>query len=264
MKIRVLIVDDEEIAREGIRRRLTKFPDAEIVGECANGIKAVAEIKRRKPDLVFLDVQMPGLDGFEVIEKIGVERMPMVVFVTAYDKYAINAFGVHAFDYLLKPFDEERFESTMHRVLTMFQGIEGNTENQRLMKLLEDLKKGQLNLERNLQSSTEFLERMVIKKAGRIFFINIDEIEWFEAANNYIRLHSKGDEYLVRESLNNLESRIDPRRFVRINRSIIVNTGHIKELHPLFHGDYAVILKDGTELRSSRNFRKNFASLLNK
>jgi len=265
MKIRVLIVDDEELAREGVRMLLENFPDAEIVGECGDGFDAVSMIRERKPDLVFLDVQMPEMDGFGVVEQIGAEEMPLVIFVTAYDKYAVRAFEIHAFDYLLKPIDDERFDKTFRRVVARLKQSDANI-NQRLAELLEDLKsrgEEQQAAGKNSQPAPKYLERIVVKTARRIFFVAVEEVDYFKAADNYVELHVGGKTHLVRETMTRLESRINPQQFLRINRSIIINIKRIKELQPLFNGEFAVILQNGTELTSSRRFRKNFDVLLN-
>jgi len=263
MKIRVLIVDDEELAREGIRMLLEDFPDAEIAGECSNGFEAVSMIQERKPDLVFLDVQMPEMDGFGVVEKIGTDKMPLVIFVTAYDKYALRAFEIHAFDYLLKPIDDDRFVKTFQRAVAQLEQLE-NSLNQRLAELIEDLKsqRGQVS-ENQSQPAPKYLERIVVKTTRSIFFVGVEEVDYFEAAGNYVEIHTGQKTHLVRETITRLESRIDPQKFLRIKRSIIVNIKRIKELQPLFNGEFAVILQNGTELISSRRFRKNLDVLLN-
>jgi two-component system LytT family response regulator len=250
-KIRALVVDDEPIAREGIRMHVEQEPDVEIVCECANGLDAVRAIEEYAPDLVFLDVQMPGLDGFGVLEAVGVERMPAVVFVTAYDRYALKAFEVHALDYLLKPFDAERFQKAMGHARRAIQDETSRAVNTRLLALIE-----------NLRQPERYLERLVIKTAGRIFFMSVDEIDWIEAADNYVKLHSASETHLLRETVNNLESRLDPQRFVRIRRSTIVSIDRIKELRPITGGEYSVLLKSGVELVSSRRYRGRLANLL--
>jgi len=242
---------------------LENFPDAEIAGECSNGFDAVSMIEQRKPDLVFLDVQMPEMDGFGVVEKIGAEKMPLVIFVTAYDKYALRAFEIHAFDYLPKPIDDERFDKTFQRAVARLEQSE-NGINQHLAALLEDLKFQRRQIaENNSQPAPKYLERIVVKTASRIFFVGVQEVDYFKAADNYVELHVGQKTHLVRETITRLESRIDPQQFLRIGRSVIVNIKRIKELQPLFNGEFAVILKDGTELTSSRRFRKNFDILLN-
>jgi len=262
MKIRVLIVDDEELAREGIRMLLEDFPDAEIAGECSNGFEAVSMIQERKPDLVFLDVQMPEMDGFGVVERIGADKMPLVIFVTAYDKYALRAFEIHAFDYLLKPIDDDRFVKTFQRAVAQLEQSE-NSLNQRLAELIEDLKsqRGQISANQS-QPASKYLERIVVKMAGRISFVGVEEVDYFKSADNYVEIHTGQKMHLVRETITRLESRIDPQKFLRISRSVIVNIKRIKELQPLFKGDFAVILHNGTEMTASRRFRKNLDTLL--
>jgi two-component system LytT family response regulator len=250
-KIRALVVDDEPIAREGIRMHIAAETDVEIVGECANGLEAVRAIEEQAPDLVFLDVQMPGLDGFGVLEAVGAEKMPAVVFVTAYDRYALRAFEVHALDYLLKPFDAERFQKALGRARHEIQDEASREVNTRLLALLE-----------NLSHAGKYLERLVVKTAGRIFFMNVDEIDWIEAADNYVKLHAGSETHLVRETVNNMESRLDPQKFVRIRRSTIVHINRIKELRPSPNGEYTVVLRNGVELTSSRRYRGRLGHLL--
>ncbi len=253
MKIRTLIVDDEPLARERIRTLLADESDIEIIGECANGLEAVAAIQSQKTDLVFLDVQMPELDGFGVLEKISAEKMPAIIFVTAYDQYALRAFEVHALDYLLKPFDRERFDQALRRARLQIQQATSGDLNQKLLALLEDLR-----------AEKKWLERLVIKSGGRVFFLKIDEIDWIEAAGNYVRLHIQREAHLLRETIKNLETQLDPNKFLRISRSTIVRIDRIKELQPWFHGEYAIILQDGTQLTSSRGYREKLDELLGK
>lgn len=250
-KIRALVVDDEPIAREGLRMHIAAEADMEVIGECANGLEAVRAIEEHAPDLVFLDVQMPGLDGFGVLEAIGAEQMPAVVFVTAYDQYALKAFEVHALDYLLKPFDHERFQKAIERARMEIQKETSRDVNTRLLALLE-----------NLRSEQRHLERLVIKAGGRIFFMNVDEIDWIEAADNYVKLHAGSETHLLRETVNNMESRLDPEKFVRIRRSTIIHINRIKELRPLPNGEYTVVLRNGTELSSSRRYRGRLSNIL--
>ncbi len=250
-KIRVLIVDDEPIARRGIRLQLKGERDAEIVGECANGMEAVAAIEKHLPDLVFLDVQMPEMDGFEVIETVGVESMPVVIFVTAYDQYALRAFDAQALDYLLKPFDPERFHTALTRAKAQLQQPGVRAISQQLRALLQAQ-----------QANRQYLERLVIKNAGRIFFLNVAEIDWIEAADNYACLHVGRESHLLRDSLNSLAAKLDPAQFLRIRHSAIVNLKHVKELRPLFRGEYIIVLRDGTELTSSRRYRSKLSAVL--
>ena len=250
-KIRTLIVDDEPLAREIIVDMLVGDAEVEIIGECGDGLAAVAAIEAHKPDLLFLDVQMPELDGFGVLEVI--EETPVIIFVTAYDQYALRAFEVHALDYLLKPFDRERFDKALQRVKYQIARERAGTMNRELVALLADLK-----------SRPKPLERLVIKAGGRVFFLRVDEIDWIEAAANYVKLHTGKEAHLLRETINGLAAKLDPDKFLRIHRSIIVNLERVKELQPWFHGDYVVILQDGTQLTSSRNYRERLRKLLGK
>jgi two-component system, LytTR family, response regulator len=251
-KIRALIVDDEPIAREGLRTLLSAETGIEVIGECRNGREAIKAIREQVPDLVFLDVQMPRLGGFEVIAEIGAAQMPAVVFVTAYDQYAIKAFEIDALDYLLKPFDEERFQKTLTRVKQHFQGGAVHELNERLSALLKRLDRAE----------PKHLERVVIKSAGRIFFVDVAEIDWIEAAGNYAQLHVGDKAHLLRETMDALAAKLPADRFLRIRRSVIVNAERIKELQPLFKGEYQIILHDGTQLTSSRRYRAQLSPLL--
>jgi two-component system, LytTR family, response regulator len=250
-KLRVVIVDDEPIAREGVRTQLLREPDVEIVAECGDGLEAVDTIHKLAPDLLFLDVQMPGMDGFEVMQTVGVESMPAVVFVTAYDKYALQAFEVNAVDYLLKPFDTERFHKAFQRARTQIERKTTETINQKLEALLE-----------SIRTRDRYLERLVVKSGGRIFFLPVSEIDWIESADNYVSLHSGRESHLIRETLTGLETKLDPEEFLRIRHSAIVNVKRIKELHPLFKGEYEIVLQNGVKLTSSRRYRKQLARLI--
>ncbi|HKR01779.1 MAG TPA: LytTR family DNA-binding domain-containing protein [Pyrinomonadaceae bacterium] len=248
--IRTVIVDDEPLARRGIRAHLKEEKDIEIVAECGNGREAVRIIKELVPDLVFLDVQMPELDGFDVLRSINTEHLPSVIFVTAYDKYALKAFEVHALDYLLKPLDSERFNNALARARKQIERRSLSDLSLRLQSLIDDLK-----------TTQKYAERLVIKSAGRIFFLSVEEIEWVEAADNYVRLHSGRNAHLLRETMNSLERRLDPALFLRVHRSTLVNVRRIKELHPLFRGEYEIILHGGTRLASGRNYRDRLQAL---
>jgi two-component system LytT family response regulator len=243
--IRVLIADDEPLARERLRTLLAHEDWLEVMGECQNVPDAAAAITRLKPDLVFLDVQMPGGTGFDVIEIVGAARMPLVVFVTAFDRYALRAFDVHALDYLLKPFDRERFGQTLARARQQLERKSGGDLERRLLALVQDLK-----------VPAHRLERFVIKAGGRVFFVRSDEIDWIEAAGNYVKLHVGGDAHLFRETMNAIEAQLDPDTFYRIHRSHIVNIERVKELQPWFNGEYVVFLKNGTRLTLSRGYRE--------
>ncbi len=251
-KIRTLIVDDEPLARRGIRAHLQRQKDFEVIGECRNGREAVEAIAAQTPDLVFLDVQMPELDGFTVVETVGVDRMPPVIFVTAYDRYALKAFEIHALDYLLKPFDDERFAKALERARRHSERSDLNDLSQRLQGLLNDLK-----------PARKHVERLVVRSAGRILFLNVAEIDWIEAADNYVRLHTGRESHLLRETMNSLEKKLDPEQFLRIHRSRIINIRKIKELQPLFRGEFDIMLQDGTRLESGRGYRDRVQSLLN-
>ena len=252
VKIRALIVDDEPIARRGIRSQLKARPEIEVVGECANGLEAVEAIREQSPNLVFLDVQMPEMDGFEVIQAVGVEHMPAVVFVTAYDQYALRAFEVHAVDYLLKPFDRERFVSALQHATSHIEGRAPRDFRAQLLAVLDERR-----------AEPKHLERLVVKSAGRIFFLDVAEIDWIEAADNYVDLHVGKQSHLVRHTLSYLEQRLDPRQFVRIRHSTIVNVEKVKELRPTSGGEYDVVLQSGAVLETSRRYRKRLDALLN-
>jgi two-component system, LytTR family, response regulator len=251
-KLRVVIVDDEPIAREGVRTQLLREPGVEIVAECGDGLEAVETIREIEPDLVFLDVQMPGMNGFEVVKTLGVDAMPAVVFVTAYDKYALQAFEVNAIDYLLKPFDAERFQKAFQRARVQIQRRTAETINEKLEALLE-----------TMRPRERYLERLVVKSGGRIFFLAVNEIDWIESADNYVSLHSGRDAHLIRETLTSLESKLNPDEFLRIRHSAIVNVKRIKELHPLFKGEYEIVLLNGVKLTSSRRYRDRLRSEFN-
>jgi two-component system LytT family response regulator len=255
-KFRVLVVDDEPIARRGIRRLLQTAADIEIVGEAGNGQEAIAAVEKQKPDLIFLDIQMPLLDGFSVIEKIGLANLPEIVFVTAFDEHAIRAFEINALDYLLKPIDPERFQKCLERVRVRLKNSNEEKLAEKLSSLLQSLERVESKAEKT------FLERLVVKDAGRIFFVGADEITWIASEGNYVKIHTKSKSHLLRETMDGLENKLDPREFLRLRRAMIVRIEQIKELHPLFNGEFAVILKDGTKLTSSRRYRQNLNSLL--
>ena len=242
---RVLIVDDEPLARERLRTLLAEEPGMQVAGEAADGGAAAEAIRGLAPDLVFLDVQMPGATGFDVIEAVGADKMPFVVFVTAYDRYALRAFDVHALDYLLKPFDRERFRQSLARARQQLEHRNGGDLERRLLALVNDLKPAQSRM-----------DRFVVKSGGRVFFVRNDEIDWIEAAGNYVKLHVGTDSHLFRETMNAVEARLDPDLFFRIHRSHIVNIERIRELQPWFNGEYVVFLKNGTRLTLSRGYRE--------
>ncbi|MGB9181405.1 MAG: response regulator [Pyrinomonadaceae bacterium] len=256
-KIRVLVVDDEPIARRGLRLYLRDEPDVEIIGECANGRAAVAAIRERQPDLIFLDVQMPLMDGFGVVEEVGAERSPVIVFVTAYDEHALRAFEAGALDYLLKPFHQDRLKKTLARVRGYINHPNRDEYTHQLIALLQDLKSRELS-----KDQPKRLERVAIKESGRLFFLSVDEIDWVESEGNYVRLHTGRATHLLRETMDGMEARLSGNNFVRLRRSTLANATHIKELQPLFNSEYRIILRDGTRLTSSRRYRKNLDALL--
>jgi two-component system LytT family response regulator len=249
--IRTVIVDDEPLGRTVIREMLRGDGEIEIIGEYASGHEAIDAILRERPNLVFLDVQMPEVDGFDVLAAVESQQMPMVIFVTAYDQHAVRAFEVHAVDYLLKPFDRERFEKALQRAKAHLQQERRSEVNDRILALLEEQK-----------AKTKYLERLVIKTSGRVFFLKTDEIDWIEAEGNYVCLHVRKESYLLRETISSLEAQLDPQKFPRIHRSQIVNLDRIRELRPWSHGEYHVILHDGTELTLSRSYRERLHALL--
>jgi two-component system LytT family response regulator len=249
--VRTLIVEDEPLCRQRLRSLLEADPDVTVVGECADGAEAAATLKEGACDLVFLDIQMPTLNGLDVVKEVGPEAMPAFIFVTAHRQFALDAFDVHALDYLLKPFDRQRFEKALALAKERLRkGAKAEASEQLLA------------LRHEGQAGRGPLDRVLIKTPGRLYFVKTDDIDWIEAAGNYLRLHTGEDTHLVRETMTNLERRLDPARFVRIHRSTIVNVERIREFQTLFHGDYVVILQDETELTMSRTYRPNLADLL--
>ena len=248
MNIRALIVDDEPLARQRLRDLLAGESGIEVVGECGDGGSAVVAIETQTPDLVFLDVQMPELDGFEVIESVGADRMPATLFVTAHDRHALKAFEVHAIDYLLKPFDRKRFHEALERArIWVGRSQEGPA---RMASLLQDV-----------QDSRAPMERILVRSGDHHLLLKTSDIQWIEAEDNYVRLHVEGTSYLVRQTMGRMLERLDPARFKRIHRSSIVNLDCVKELRPWFHGDYMVLLSDGTKLTMPRTYREQIVHL---
>jgi two-component system LytT family response regulator len=244
--MRVLIVDDEPLACERIRTLLAGVDGVEIAGEYHDGTSAIAAIQELRPDLVFLDVQMPECNGFAVVDRVARPGavVPVIIFVTAFDQYAIQAFEVGALDYLLKPFDRERFRKALDRGRAECERRAGGDFGRRLRSALEEWKK-----------ASKFTDRLVIKSGGRVFFLRVGEIDWIGAEGNYLRLHAGREEYLHRETMARMEAALDPQKFARIHRSTIVNLEKVKEMHPLFRGDFTVILRDGQKLTLGRAYR---------
>lgn len=250
--LRVILVDDEPLARGRLRSLLRGEPGIEIVAECPDGEQAVAAIREHAPDLVFLDIQMPGRDGFGVIQAVGPARMPAVIFTTAFDQYALKAFDVHALDYLLKPFDRERFRAALSRARRMTLGAPGHGE------LADRLAAALAERERESRA----LDRLAIKGVNRIHIVKLDEVRCIEAAGNYLHIHAGAQEpFVMRETLSAIEGRLDASKFVRIHRSTIVNVDFVKELQPLFHGDYVVLLHGGQRVTLSRGYRDQVGKL---
>ena len=249
--LRAIIVDDEPLARERLRRMLSAHDDIAVVRECRTGKEAVDSIRKDDVDLVFLDIQMPEMNGFEVIERIGPDRMPAVVFTTAYDEHALHAFEVHALDYLLKPFDAARFDASLARAVKLVRGAD-----------VADLQRRLADLVSASTSRNRYLDRVLIKSRARVYFLQMDEVDWIEAARNYVHLHVGSRSHLLRQTLSGIEEQLDPRRFLRIHRSAIVNLDRIKEMRPLFNGEYEVRLETGAVLTLTRTYMDQLAQFL--
>ena len=252
-KIRAVIVDDELLARKFIKRMLKHELDWELVGEATNGKEAVEAIRTHKPDIVFLDVQMPEMDGFAVLEKIGLGQLPDIVFTTAYESYAIRAFELHALDYLLKPFDQQRFRDAIGHAKERLHSRQQEDGRRQIGALLE-----------RINSKQPYLDRLIIKADGRITFLNTNDIDWIEADDKYVHLHTPKGARMVRQTLTAMEAQLDPARFVRIHRSAMVNVARIKELQPLFNGEYSLLMEDKTKLTLSRTYKDKLFGLLGK
>jgi two-component system LytT family response regulator len=251
--IRVLIVDDEPLARKRLRELLKDDSEIAVVGECANGADAISAARELAPDLIFLDVQMPGIDGLAVSESLNGSGSPLFVFVTAYEQYAVRAFDAQAVDYLLKPFDRARFTRALGRAKERLREKDRDDVNRRILGLLSEIK-----------DKPQYLDRLVIKNNDRVFVLKTDEIDWIEAEGNYVRIHFGKQSSLMRETLTRLAEQLDPRKFPRIHRSRLVNIDHIQELQPWSHRDWRIILRSGAELRLSRNYRDRLHQLLGK
>lgn len=281
-RIRTIIVDDEPLAREGVRLLLSQHGDIEVVGEAGNGQDAVELIRRLRPDLALLDVQMPLMSGLEVVNALPRDGLPVVVFITAYDRYAIDAFRVHALDYLLKPFDDDRFHDAIRRAKTHLQLTRVNDLGERLLSMMANGNgngnganghnghngsglhhangngngNGHANGANGGNGVQKFLTRLAIRDIGRVVFVNVDDIDWIEAADYYVQIHVGPKSYLHRETMQRLEAELDPERFIRIHRSAIVNQTRIRELRNQGRRDMVVVLSDGAELRVARSHRE--------
>ena len=250
MSLTLLIVDDEPLAREGLRMLLAEDPDVGAIHEAKDGRQAIAALRKARPDLVFLDVQMPEMDGFSVVREVGPERMPAIVFVTAHDKYAIQAFEVNAIDYLLKPVTRERFAQTLARAKTRLQAQPAEEASRQILSLLE-----------TIAAPSRALKRLAVRTAGKTTFVDISDVDWIEAAENYVKLHVGRVSHLVHVTMNTLEKSLDPETFLRIHRSIIVNVGRVQELEPSVHGEYVVTLPHGVRVRSGRTYHEKLKAL---
>ena len=242
--MRVIISDDESLARDKLRLMLCSEPGVQVVAECQNGAETLHALSTFKPDLLLLDIRMPDLDGFEVLNKVAGADMPMVIFTTAYDRHAVKAFEAHALDYLLKPFDHERLHQAVDRARNELLKTKDRDATQRILQYL---------LETRQQSSGH--RRLIVRTGGRVVFLSFDEIDWVEAAANYVRVYVGKQAYLLRRGIGEIAERLDPAQFIRIHRSAIVNVQKIKELEPVNSGEYIVTLKDGRELSCSRGYR---------
>ena len=256
-KIRTLIIDDEPLARERIQTLLKAEPDIEVIGQCANGAEAVKEIPTKKPDLLFLDIQMPGMNGFDVLRALSSETLPLVIFVTAFDQHALKAFEVHALDYLLKPFKQARFKETLERAR---KALAERTAAEASRGILALLGQNQLGAtpppQAQAQAQTERLARIPVRVGERVIFVKTSQIDYIESAGNYVVVHAGKENHVVRETMTALEQKLDPKQFLRISRSSLVNLDQIKELQPLFKGEYAVILHSGKQLTMTRGIRE--------
>lgn len=251
MRFTTLIVDDEPLARDGLRMWLAADEEVSAIHEAKDGREAITSIRKVRPDLVFLDVQMPEIDGFAVVEKIGAEDMPAVVFVTAHDKHAIQAFEINAIDYLLKPVTKERFDQALQRAKTRLQLRPEDEANRQIIGLLE-----------TIVSPHRHMKRLAVRSAGKTVFVDIDELDWIEAAENYVQLHCGRGGHLLHVPMNTLEKSLDPEIFLRVHRSIIVNVRRIKELQPGLHGEYVITLESGVRLRSGRTYQEKLRNLM--
>jgi two-component system, LytTR family, response regulator len=260
--LRVVIVDDEALGRDTVRMALAQEPRVRVVGECASGREAIEMLTSVETDVVFLDVQMPGVDGFGVIDEIGADEMPVVIFVTAHDTHALRAFEAHAFDYLLKPIDDDRFAATVDRARRRVVEREESGVARRLAALMHDIRPA-LDADRHRPARSDAPDasvaapsgRIVVRDRDRVLFVDVADIDWIGADGDYVRIHTAGKSHLVRDTMAAMEARLDPAAFVRIHRSTIVNSSRIKELRPYSSREYAVVLKDGTRLRLSRRYR---------
>jgi two-component system, LytTR family, response regulator len=253
--INTVIVDDEPLGRDLVRHMLGAHPEFHVAAECSDGEKAFAAIKRHAPRVMFLDIEMPRLDGMSLLQRLDPDARPLIVFITAHDTYAIKAFEAHAFDYLLKPFDQERFDQTVVRVRQRLKQIDAAKFGQTVQQLLANASSADAVKRSAAKPILERVERIVVRESGRVYFVEVSDIEWLEASGNYVALHVAGGKtHLVHDTMAAIESKLDPSIFVRIHRSAIVRVDRIKELVPHFNGEYVVVLKDNARLKLSRSY----------
>jgi len=249
-KLRLLLVDDEPLIRKGLRHALSSIPDVEVVGECGSGDEAIQAISNRRPDLVLLDIQMPDCSGLDVVREIGFANMPPVIFITAYDDYAVSAFELNAVDYILKPFEEARLRESLERARNRISRESQAVLSQKLEKLLDSQKR-------------KWPDRLVVRSGERYEFVPLESIDWIEAANNYVLLHCGSKQHLLGETMTSLEGRLDPAKFARIHRGRMVNLRKIVALHPLFSGTYALELQSGVRITTGRQYKDILQNLIN-
>jgi two-component system LytT family response regulator len=263
-KIKTLLVDDEPLARRNLRVLLKDDAEIEVIGEARNGPEALAAIREHSPDLVFLDIQMPEMDGFGVLENIEAGQMPVIIFVTAFDRYALRAFEFHALDYLLKPFDDARFEKALRQAKQQVEQRDIKDLSHRLIALLagRDAAATTTTATADQPVKADYLTRLLIKSSGRVSFLKTDDVDWIGAEDYYVKLHVGRKNHLLRETMNEMEAKLDPSKFVRVHRSSIVNIERIRELQQHFNGEYVVVLHDGTELKLSRSRREQLQNML--
>ncbi|MFK8029636.1 MAG: LytR/AlgR family response regulator transcription factor [Gammaproteobacteria bacterium] len=253
--INALLVDDEELARRGLTLRLADYPDIEVCGNCRNGHEAIEAVSKQKPDVVFLDIQMPGMDGFEVARQLAGSDMPAIIFVTAYDQFALQAFEAHALDYLLKPINANRLEEAIIRLRANMQTKQAPVERQKLLDLVCRLTGKELTLDEALKSSKgRYPSKLELREGTGVIFVDVDDVEWIDAAGDYMCLHAGGETHIIRTTMKNFETQLDPERFVRIHRSTLVNWNCVVKVKPYKNGDYDVHLKNGSPLRMSRTY----------
>lgn len=253
--MRVIIADDEHLSRRKLRVLLSAEPDIEIIAECRDGAQAIATVNDSKPDLLLLDIQLPDMDGFQVLQSVALEQMPIVIFTTAYDQYAVRAFEAHALDYLLKPFDQERLHHALNRARSEMLKVHDRETTHRMLDFLAAAK---------ARSESQVDRRVVLRAGGRVIFLDFDEIDWVEASANYVKLNVGKQSYLMREGIGHISKRLDPAQFVRIHRSTVVNVKKIKELQPVNSGEYIVVLNSGKELSCSRGYRTGLQQLIDR